>query len=322
MTVDRRLEYALVVLIVVVGAFYARAEYIPPFAERHVEIAEKKYDLDVGDPGPWFSAWSIGDGQAFAVIATDPTGMKLSGEIKEPAYRFTRAGFGWLAAAASLGQETWIPYGMAIVGVVSLVGMTWVAMSLRERLGPRIWIILLNPAIYLGFAGDTAEPLGLFFLAYAMATGSIWAAAAIGVTRPSYLIGLLGRWRQVGAGALATGLILAYGLIRFGAEQFIPSGGRVDLPLRAYFEHSSVSGWMVAVIAAITLVIGIWTRDWAWIGSGLLILSLGTDVTADPVNVWRAAGMIPVLWAFGPRFQAERASSTTLSETSDVPVGT
>ena len=315
---NRRLELLLVVLIVVAAAWYTQAEYIPAFSERHVENAEEKYNLDVGEPGPWFSAWSIGDGQAFTVIAADPTGVKLSEEIKEAAYRYSRAGFGWLAAAASFGREAWIPYGMPIVGVVSLAAITWLAISLRGRLGPRIWILVLNPAIYLGFAGDTAEPLGVLFLTYAIATGSVWVAAALGVTRPSYLVGLLEKWRQVGVGALATGTILTYGLIRFGAEDFLPDGGRVDIPFRAYFEYSTLGGWLVALAATATFAIGIRKRDWAWIGSGVLIVCLGTDVTANPVNVWRAAGMIPVLWAFGPGFKANTHQSPDLLEGSEV----
>ena len=31
-------------------------------------MASEKYDLDFGEPSRWFSAWSVGDGQAFAVV--------------------------------------------------------------------------------------------------------------------------------------------------------------------------------------------------------------------------------------------------------------
>ena len=321
MEMSRPLEYVLVALIVIGGAYYVRGEYIPPFPERHIENAEEKYDLDIGEPGPWFSAWSIGDGQAFAVIAADPSGMKLSVEIKEPAYRFTRASFGWLAAAASFGQEAWIPYGLAVVGVVSLAATVAFAMSVRERLGPRIWLLLVNPAIYLGFAGDTAEPLGLLLLAIAISTGSVWVSFALGVTRPSFLVALFGRWRQLSLGLAATAGILAYGLVRFGADQFIPDGGRIGLPFTAYFEHSTLSGWLLAALASATLVVGIRRRDWAWVVSGVLIICLGDDVTANPANAWRAAGMIPVLWDFGAGYRAEERSSAAESVAKTVPVG-
>lgn len=318
MHIDRRLEVVLVSLIMIVGAFYARVEYIPPFAERHVELAEEKYDLDLADPNPWFSAWAIGDGQAFAVIAADPSGMKLSEEIKEPAYRFSRAGFGWLAAFLSLGQERWIPYGMALAGVVSLVGTTVLAVVFRPRVGPRVWLLLFNPAIYLGFAGDTAEPLALLFLAYALATGSRWASAAVGMTRPSFLVAMIGRWRQLAWGGAATALILSYALIRFGLDEFIPGGGRLDLPLRGYLEHPSVFGWAVAVMAAATVVVGIRRRDWGWVISGVFTLCLGTDVLANPVNAWRAAGMLPVLWALGPGYQPAPDTRVVSSERDSV----
>lgn len=294
----------LVTLIVILGAFYARAEYIPPYSERHVELAEEKYDLDLADPGPWFSAWSIGDGQAFAVIAADPTGMKLAEEIKEPAYRYTRAGYGWLAAGASFGQERWVPYGLALAGALALVGTIALAVSLRERLGPRVWVLLFNPALYLGFAGDTAEPLALLFLTYAVSSGSIWAAAVLGVTRPTYLIALFNNRRQLLWGAAATVTILLYALARFAPDEFVPDGGRLGLPLKAYFEHPSFFGGVVAVVAAVTLVRGIKARDWAWILSGSLALCLGPDVLDNPQNAWRAAGMIPVLWAFGTDYVA------------------
>ena len=321
MAMNRRFELILVVLIVIGAAYYTRAEYIPPFSERHVEVAEEKYALDVGDPGPWFSAWSVGDGQAFAVIAADPTGMKLSAEIKEPAYRFTRAGFGWLAAVASFGRESWIPYGMAVIGVLSLAGLVIFAISVREQLGPRIWLLLVNPAIYLGFAGDTAEPLALLLLTAAVFSGSVWAALALGVTRPSYLVALIGRWRELSFGLAATAAILVYGLIRFGADQFVPDGGRIGLPFSAFVEHSTFLGWMLVAIAVGTLGVGLKRRDWAWVVSGVLVICLGSDVIADPINAWRAAGMIPVLWAFGPGYQAVQAASSRNAVPTSMPLG-
>lgn len=162
---ERRLEIILVVIIVVLGAFYARAAYIPTWAERHVEIAAEKLNLDVGEPPKWFSAWSLGDGQAYAVIAADPSGVKLGQEIKEPAYRFSRAGYSWLAAVFTLGNESWVPYGMALAGAASLIGILALAIALRGRLGWRSWLLIANPALYLGFAGDTSEPLGVLLLA-------------------------------------------------------------------------------------------------------------------------------------------------------------
>lgn len=309
-----RFEILVVTAIVTLTAVYVRAEYIPPYAERHVAIAAEKYDLEVGSPGPWFSAWSVGDGQAFAVIAADPTGKKLSQEIKEPAYRFSRAGYGWLAAAASFGQDRWIPYGMALVGGVALAGVLWITVSLRKSLGPRVWVLVLNPALYIGFAGDTAEPVAILALIYATTSGALWASAALGVTRPSYLIAILGNKRQFGTGIAAAVTLLLYSIIRFGTEELVPDGGRLDFPLRAFMENPSVAGWVLVALAGATAGVGLKWRDWAWVVSGLLVLSLGTDVTANVENAWRAAGMLPVLWALGPRYrQSQRENFQDLA---------
>ena len=301
------LEVVMVLAIAALIAFYARSEYVPPFAERHVEAAAEKYDLDIAPVSEWFSAWSIGDGQAFAVIAADPSGMKLSTEIKEPAYRFSRAGYGWLSSMASLGREQWIPYGMALVGALALAANAWMAVSLRDRLGARSWLLIANPALYIGFAGDTAEPLALFLLTLAMASGTVWSSMALGVTRPSYLVALITRKRQFALGLAITAALLTYSIVRFGTEQLIPDGGRFDLPVRAYIEHPSLAGWILLALAVGTVGIGVWERDWAWGLSGLLVLALGSDVTVAVENAWRAAGMLPVLWAFGPRYQPDSA---------------
>ncbi len=297
---ERRLEITLVAIIVVLGAFYARAAYIPTWADRHVEVAAEKLNLDVGEPTKWFSAWSIGDGQAYAVIAADPSGVNLGQEIKEPAYRFSRAGYSWLAALVTLGNDDFVPYGLALVGAVSLIGTLALAIVLRGRLGWRAWLLTANPAIYLGFAGDTSEPLGALLLAVAFSTGSVWVAAALGVTRPTYLLALLGRWKLVAWG-LGSALVLGvYSLWRFGFEGTGVDGGRIGLPPAGYFENPSLAGWVLALLAVTTVAIGVKYRDWTWVVIGVFVLSFGYEVTVNPINAWRAAGLMPVLWAFGP----------------------
>lgn len=303
MSIARRTEVIAATLIVVFGVFYTRAEWIPASAEMQVELAEERLGLDVAEPNRWFSAWSVGDGQAFAVIAADPTGEKLGEEIKEPIYRFSRAGYGWLAFVASAGQESWVPYGMAIVGAASVAGVLWLSIRLRDRIGWRTWLLILNPALYIGFAGDTAEPLAIFLLAFGMAFGSVWAAVALGVTRPSYLLAKLRSARLFLWGVASALLLLIYGILRFGTDQLFPDPGRIALPVTAYAEHSSLAGWALLTFGVATLAVGFRRRDWAWIASGLLVVALGPDVTANPANAWRAAGMLPVLWAFGTGFR-------------------
>lgn len=74
MTRRHRTEVLLVAAIVIMFAFYVRWEYRPFEFERHVNVFEDTYGVDVGEPGRWFSAWALGDGQAYALIATDPGG--------------------------------------------------------------------------------------------------------------------------------------------------------------------------------------------------------------------------------------------------------
>jgi hypothetical protein len=297
---DRRLEIILVAVIVVLAAFYARASYIPTWSNRHVEIGAEKLNLDLGEPSPWFSAWSIGDGQAYAVIAADPSGVKLGQEIKEPAYRFARAGYSWLAALLTLGVDELVPYGLALVGAASLAGTLVLAIALRDRLGWKTWLLTANPAIFLGFAGDTSEPLGALLLAATLASGSMSLAVALGVTRPTYLLALLGRWKPFGLGLAAAIALGVYSLWRFGLEGAAVGGGRIGIPLFGYLESPSLAGSLLGVLALITAIIGVARRDWTWFVVGLFVLSFGPNVTSNPINAWRAAGLMPVLWAFGP----------------------
>lgn len=297
----RPLEIVLAFLIALLVAFYARSEYIPNWPDQVIAAASEEYNVDFGQPGPWFSAWALGDGQAFAVIAADPTGDLLSVEIKEPVYRFARAGYGWLTALVVLGNDHLIPYGLATVGAAGVLALFGLSVAMRERLGPKAWLIVMNPAVFLGFAGDTTEPIGVLFLAFAMAGSSIWAAIALGVTRPTYALALVGRWKPflitVGT-ALA---LLAYSLLRFGFDEGL-SGGRFDLPFVAYVQNSTVAGWILVASAAFTVWIGVKKREIAWVVAGIAVVMLGTDVTRNPANAWRAAGMLPLLWAFGTAF--------------------
>ena len=317
---EHRIEIVLVVVIVLTASLGVRAAYIPLAYEQHVERAAQTLDLSLGEPSKWFSAWSVGDGQAYAVIAADPSGVKLGREIKEPAYRFSRAGYSWLAAAVTLGKDRLVPYGMAIAGGVSLLGVLLLAVSLRVRLGPRGWFLILNPAIYMGFAGDTSEPLGVFLLALTLSTGSVFGAIALGVTRPTYLIGVLARRRHFIVGVLAAVLLAVYSLWRFGFEHFVPHGGRIDFPFFGYFQHPSLFGWLLAIVATVTLTIGWRVRDWSWVVSGLFVLCFGHFVTEFSVNAWRAAGMLPVLWAFGPGYEIARLGESVEESTAEAVV--
>lgn len=307
-----RVEIVLVVAIVLVTALYVRYLFIPPFPDLQVQASEQKYGFDVGDPGPWFSAWSVGDGQAYAMIAIDPTGQKLDEAIEETTYRFSRAGFGWAAAAFSLGQDHLVPYGLAVASVLSLVGLIAVTIKLRQQLGRRAWLIVLNPALFIAVGGDTSESLAILLLAIAIGWGSWAAALALGVTSPTFLVAVWGRWRLVVAGVSSAAALATCSFFAFGSESFMPHGGRLGLPLVAYFEHPSIWGASLAVVAMVTIGVGLRARDWAWVVAGLFVLCFGWDVLREPSNAWRAAGFIPVLWAFGPGWVPGRDVDRTL----------
>jgi len=304
-----RLEVALVSAVVVLAAFWVRFEYIPPFPDRQIEVSESKYGFDVGEPSQWFSAWSVGDGQAYVMIALDPTGQKLADEIPEAGYRFARAGYGWAGFVVSLGRDTFVPQALAIVGALALLGVLVLAISLREKVGPRAWLLVLNPALYIGFAGDTSEPLGILLLLIALTSSSALAAGLVGMTRPTYLIALWGKWRALAIGVAAATVIALYGLIVFGASAMVPDAGRLGVPFLGYFLEPNLWSLVLVAAAVATVVIGYRTRDWAWVVAGVFVVCFGRLVVEDPVNSWRAAGFLPVLWALGPRYQPAGASS-------------
>lgn len=304
-----RFEITLVVLIVAVVAIYMRWDAIPAFPDRHVAGFEETYGVDVGDPGPWFSAWSLGDGQAYALIGVDPTGEVLAAEIREAGYRFARTGYGWAVWAVSLGRAEAVPYALAAVGALSLAGVALIAIRLRPRLGPRSWLMVLNPALYIGIAADTSEPLGVLLSVSVLATGGWWAAGLLGVTRPTFLVTLWGRWRPLAYGVAAAVALAVYSFVAFGVDAMVPSGGRLGFPLHAYLEHPSVWGFLLAAGAIATLAFGVKVRDWSWILAAVFILCFGPDVLRDPINAWRASGFLPVLWAFGINYRIDSKGS-------------
>jgi hypothetical protein len=300
-----RLEIVLVSVIFLLTAVYVRWTYIPSFSDRHVQVSEERFDYEVGEPGPWFSAWSLGDGQAYVLIALDPTGQKLAEEVPEPGYRYARAGYGWLGWLASLGDHRLVPYALALVGAVSMVGVLIAAIVLRPLLGMRAWLLLVNPAIYIGFAGDTAEPLATLLLTLGLMTGSWALALVLGLTYPTYLVATWGRWKMLLVGVATAVAVQVYTSLAFGPPAVTSATVRVGFPFVGYLDEPSVAGFALCVAGLATIAIGARSRAWAWVVSGLFVLCFAADVLQFPTNAWRAAGFLPVLWAFGPRHDPE-----------------
>lgn len=294
-----KLEIALVSLAVLGLALVYRYAWISPHWESHLAGAQATWDIPVDGVGRWFSAWTIGDGQAFAVIASDPLGQDQGLLLRQPGYRYGRAGFGWLAWIASLGQPKWVPYGMAAVGLLGLVGGLLLAIHLRPTLGRAAWMIVLNPAVLIGFAGDTSETVAVFALGLAMATGYGWVAMAVGVIRPTYLFALSARWKLLVWGAAATVALGLFSISRFGLD-LSQYAGRLGIPLVGYAEAMSLSSALLGLLALVTVLVGIRAGNPAWVISGILVLCFTNRVLQEAVNSWRAAGLLFVLWAFGP----------------------
>jgi hypothetical protein len=297
-----RREIWLVALLVVITAVWCRYVWIPGPWREGLQFADDVWRIPVTGVGKWFSAWTVGDGQAFAVIAADPLGLDQGWELSQPAYRYSRAGFGWLAWVVSLGQSAWVPYGMAIVGTVSVVGAFVLAVRLRPELGPSSWLLVLNPAIFIAFAGDTAEALAVLALAFTIASGRWWASVALGVIRPSFLVALVGRWRSLLWGALAATTLGVLWTLRFGLEtgQY---GGNFAPPYAGYWRAPSLAAIGLAILATVTLLRGVRRRDWGWAASGLLVICFSEFLVENPADGWRTGGMLLVLWAFGPGYE-------------------
>jgi len=310
-----RLEIGLAALALAVLAVAYRYAWTPGPWEEGLQFARDEWRIAVGDVGRWFSAWTIGDGQLFAVIASDPLGLDEGREMIQPAFRYWRAGYGWLAWAASLGQERWVPYGMAIVGAASIVSTFLLTVRLRPELGRRAWFLVFNPAVLIAFAGDTAEGLGILALAYSIASGRVWVPAALGVIRPSFLIALVGRWKLLLWGAVTALVSGAWWITHFGWE---PSqyGSNFALPFAGYFDEPSLQTLALGAFASVTIWRGLQHRDWAWVASGIMVVCFSGFILANGSNGWRVAGMLFVLWAFGPGYERPESEPVTRSNLS------
>ena len=291
----------------------------PPLSGTDLERFEKIYGLDLPDwygEVPFLLRWSRGDGQAFVALASD---LDLNGPARElavPAYRYARVGYAWLGRMAALGRTEWIPIGLLAVNGTALFAIGALSSALARRRGPVSYLLAANPAIYVGFASDTAEPLGVALLVGALAASTVrgagfW-AAWLGAVRPSLGTALLARGRNLAALMVpfaVVGLAIRFvGLATFGGDASIPPS-TVVLPFTGYFdvwrslEDADALLTGIPLIAAIaTIYVGLakrtgWVRV-SWVASGLLALTFGALVLRQPNNWIRAAAALPVLWVW------------------------
>ncbi|HLF41922.1 MAG TPA: hypothetical protein VJA46_00175 [Acidimicrobiia bacterium] len=288
---------ALVLVLLAIGIRFAVSG--PDDVDKLAQF-QSSSGIDVGPEAAWFATGLNGDGAVYTLIAADPLGADVGQRVFFPSYRYSRAGFSWLAAALVLGMDHLLLLGLSLVGMASLATVGWQAVRLRETHGLRAWILLANPALYVGFVGDTAEPLSIALLTLALAHGSILSSGGLAIVRPDYLVALLSNWRlAISSAALAVVFRLIW-VVHFGDSV---TGGLFNLswPFVGILETSSPVGWLVIVAGLFTLINGFLDRDISWVASGLLVICFSAVVLDTPVNAVRAAGLLPVLWAFGPR---------------------
>ena len=226
---EHRLEVVVVSAIVLLAAFYVRAEYIPPWAERNLEIAEEKWDLPVSEVGEWFSAWTQGDGQAFAVIASGPSRTRDRRRVPRPRVSISTCRL----LLAGLGGKR-RPTG---ADSVRLGGGGWSGShrDLDPRHLPARTTRSRRPGSWCSTPRCTSASPGTplsrwpfcssVWLWHRVARGRQWRLES---TRPDFLLAL---HRDDGSlwsyGAAAAVLVAGYAIFRFGLEALLPQGARL-----------------------------------------------------------------------------------------------
>jgi len=295
---DQRIRDGLFAsVIAVVAALTIKVVSVSPLDSFHYSDLGDITGIDFGDWPDLFYTGGRGDGAVFAALAVDPFGDGPSQLILSAVYRYGRIGMSLLAFALSFGQETLVLPVLFAIGLSAVATVGFLSGFWRQRFGLRSWALVLNPALYVGFGGNTAEPLGILLLALALVGSGYWAAVALGLTRPTFGTALFGRGRSLSLLVVTATTVRLAAVWIFNGSILENPGGNLTLPAIAYFNRPSVLGFLVLASGASTLVFGAVRRDSAWMVSGLLVVALGEAVTANPANAVRAAGMLPVLWA-------------------------
>ncbi|HEY6635931.1 MAG TPA: hypothetical protein VI141_10010 [Acidimicrobiia bacterium] len=256
----------------------------------------------IGPESAFFASGLDGDGAAFAIVALDPFGQDLGQSLFDPSYRYLRFGYPWLAAAVALGSDSFALAGLALVGLVGAGLVAVIASNLYDVRGIHAWWLVCNPALILGFLGDTAEPLALALLSLSIYSGSKVLGWSLSLVRADYLVALAGRPKVFLAGVATAFVSKALWSLHFG-EPILESEGTLTWPLTGFLAAPSIAGWLIVIGALTTLGVGMVKGDASWVVSGAFVLCFGVIVVDTPTNAMRAAGFLPVLWAFGPNFR-------------------
>jgi hypothetical protein len=111
------------------------------------------------------------DGQFVYYIARNPDPHAVAAYLDVPAYRYQRILLPLLARLLSLGRIELIPWAIVLIGMLSLVGGTWVVSELLAGWGMSRWYALVY-GFWAGFSlalvVDLPEPL-----AYGLVAGGV-----------------------------------------------------------------------------------------------------------------------------------------------------
>lgn len=195
------------------------------------------------------------DGQFVYYIARNPDPQAVRPFLDVPAYRYQRILLPMLGWVLSFGVETWLPWVLVTLGVLSQAAGVWGVARLFEAWGTSVWYALVY-GLYAGFSLavrlDLPEPLAYGLVAwglYAHLRNKTWLSALLmGLallakeTVVFFPLALLAdhlwnrRWRP--AALLAGIALLPYALFQvwlwatFG-QPGIGSGGAMATPFEA-----------------------------------------------------------------------------------------
>jgi hypothetical protein len=305
---SQRIAHVLFALAVVAALVTLRLVVSEDRGLERLHGFESMAGVDVGPDHDYFGNGLNGDAATITLIALDPLGADVGRSLFEPAYRYTRLAVPWMSALVTLGNPDLVLLGLSVIGLASVGGLAYLASRQRHEWGRRSWLLIANPALVQGALGDTTEAMALFLLAVSMLTGSLLLAVATGLTRESYLPALAGRPRQLIAGLASVLAVRAVWAWRLD-DTFLSGSAQIDWPLMGILENPSLLGWLVTAAGLATAVVGFWKRDLGWIAGGAFVLLFAAGPFHTPTNAVRAAGYLPVLWAFGPNWKPSRATT-------------
>lgn len=266
---------------------------------------------------PMFLTWTRGDGATFFALAIDPDTDEEARTLRpSPEYRMSRIGYALVVRAMSLGEEALVPYALTGANLVAAGLIVVGTLKLRERLGEAALLLLANPALWIGIAFDTAEPLGLaavlLALGYCRRPVGAFFGAIVGVSRPSLATVLpASRHPVIDLGAAGVGYLALQAWIVFGLGREVPlTGGNLDVPLRGYarafadMPPASIAIALFVAAAAVGVAAAAISRRLprgillASVATCALVLTLAEWVINAPINLLRATAGLPVVAVF------------------------